>query len=347
MALPNIGITSTMVKTALSAASHKWSVLCTHPNINKWSKWKPVRFDKEEGLTVANLASVNYGIQVNNYSGIDAVKAAYMSEVDVWTYLLPRGGQAGEPYRKGDFRNYEQNATPVVGGSTVTPFISNEDGSDNTIIASLYTNGNASDTELGWSDLALGGRRLGLALYDGATLVRSSVASVGESNVVINTRTPTVLPAKNYTAILFLSNTTGGTSSNIGGLPAQPPFGFIVQVVSGTGVMVTIRGVWDIEFTNTINLTVRASNKTVGVGSLLNCTIKVRDWQNGYSDTLETEEKQINIGTLTVPPLSSGEIWSGVTTVNRSAYSSWKLYFDTTGTWAQRLEGAILMVQPD
>ena len=37
-----------------------------HPNINKWSKWKPVSFNKVTPITEGDLQTVNYGINTTN-----------------------------------------------------------------------------------------------------------------------------------------------------------------------------------------------------------------------------------------------------------------------------------------
>ena len=41
-ALPTTGITTTLVGTTLGVSSRDVGTLCTHPNINMWSKYKPV-----------------------------------------------------------------------------------------------------------------------------------------------------------------------------------------------------------------------------------------------------------------------------------------------------------------
>ena len=109
MKLPNTGITSTIVANEIGAASRKWSVLCTHPNINKWSKWKPVRHSSVVPITEAQLKSVSFGL-----SGSD--------------YDRPTGNTAS-PFRIGDFRNYNHDALPPVSveiisvnGNTTPPY---------------------------------------------------------------------------------------------------------------------------------------------------------------------------------------------------------------------------------
>lgn len=108
-ALPNTGITTTLVGQTLGSSSRDVGTLCTHPNINKWSKWKPVRFNKVSGLTLANLQSVNFGFLIPTDSNND-----YTILLEPWEYLKPRGGAQNEFYRLGDFRNYNHNSVRLI-----------------------------------------------------------------------------------------------------------------------------------------------------------------------------------------------------------------------------------------
>ena len=89
-------VTSAIVKAALGAAMDEWSQLIAHANINKWSRYKPVRGSWPAGM------SGKYGFNLPTN----------------WDYLKPRGGGSnGEPTRAGDFRGYEHDkdiAGPVV-----------------------------------------------------------------------------------------------------------------------------------------------------------------------------------------------------------------------------------------
>ena len=107
MALPNTGISTSLVRSTIGAATNDVGSLCTHPNINKWSKWKPVSFNSVNGLTVANLQSANFGLQPS------ASSTSYASVVSLkWGYNRPAGG-ASSPYRLGDFRNYNHTAMAI------------------------------------------------------------------------------------------------------------------------------------------------------------------------------------------------------------------------------------------
>ena len=108
MALPNTGITTSMVASAIGAATNDVGQLCTHPNINKWSKWKPVKYNSVTPITQAQLASVNFGITPPTPS------TDYTEVMDVkWGYQKPTGGSSS-PYRLSDFRNYNKTAEPIA-----------------------------------------------------------------------------------------------------------------------------------------------------------------------------------------------------------------------------------------
>ena len=121
MALPNSNISTTLVGTTLGSGSRDVGTLCTHPNINKWSKWKPVRFNKVTGLTEGELRSVNCGLLVypatTNYTTL--IPSSLM-----WFYERPRGVNGyNEPYRIGDFRNYNHEGAPVASIPTATRIV--------------------------------------------------------------------------------------------------------------------------------------------------------------------------------------------------------------------------------
>ncbi len=119
MALPNTNISTSLVGDTLGSGIRDVGTLCTHPNINKWSKWKPIRRNKVSGITYADLQAVNYGLVVPTSSTTPEV--AITKE---YYYNKPRGGLFNEWYRLGDFRNYNHNAispTCGIGDMTVYP----------------------------------------------------------------------------------------------------------------------------------------------------------------------------------------------------------------------------------
>lgn len=103
-ALPNTGITTSMVASAIGASTNDVGTLCSHPNVNKWSRWKPISLAKITGITESDLSSVKYGFTIPsaNAAGSDTLSAS-------WTYNKPTGGSTS-PYRLGDFRNYQHSS---------------------------------------------------------------------------------------------------------------------------------------------------------------------------------------------------------------------------------------------
>lgn len=95
---------------------YDWGYICSnqHGKINKWAKYKPVRYDKVGELTERERANVNFGIDMNISSAGDSylnnIKDGY--KYGTWTYLPPRGG--AEAYRITDFIGYSAQAVPFV-----------------------------------------------------------------------------------------------------------------------------------------------------------------------------------------------------------------------------------------
>ena len=111
MALPNSNISVAMVKAELGAATNNVGQLCIHPNVNKWSKWKPVRYNSPSPLTEAEFKSKKYGFDIP----FD-VKADSTILSTAGGYLKPRGaGTINEHYRLTDFANYNKLAIMPIG----------------------------------------------------------------------------------------------------------------------------------------------------------------------------------------------------------------------------------------
>ena len=111
MALSNTGISISAVKNALGASTNDVGLLCTHPNINRWSRWKPIRSSKLDGITEADIVSAKSGLVVPSVNGYANIINYYRSNPNfTFPYNKPRGGTYNEFYRLGDFRNYDSAA---------------------------------------------------------------------------------------------------------------------------------------------------------------------------------------------------------------------------------------------
>lgn len=110
MALASTGITTSAVGNALGTTSRNVSTLCKHANINKWAKGKPVPYPQSAGITDANRKFVNQGLNLNDATSIDiGTLFSNASSGKGWNYTPPSGG-TNQPFRLGDFRNYNHSA---------------------------------------------------------------------------------------------------------------------------------------------------------------------------------------------------------------------------------------------
>ena len=99
MALPNDKISIPMVARELGTTENDLGRLCTHENINKWSKYKPVRHPSKTKLTEEELKSTNFGLGHGTTGGDYSGK--------------PIGGEIS-PFRLSDFAGYNHYAYPPV-----------------------------------------------------------------------------------------------------------------------------------------------------------------------------------------------------------------------------------------
>jgi len=90
------------------------SFFTTSANINKWSKKKPVDYNKTAPLTEQEFKLANYGLS-NYYLGRTMTPKQLMDAAiagtDFYPYVLPSGG-ASSPYRLSDFCEYNTKAEP-------------------------------------------------------------------------------------------------------------------------------------------------------------------------------------------------------------------------------------------
>lgn len=125
MALPSTGITTSLVGSTIGTTSRVLSTLCTHPNINCWSVWKPIQ-STATTLTYDILNNARFGLSFHQGTGTSPV-ALYQiwsgsTNVKGYTYNIP---QSVNLKRLGDFRNYDHSApipyqTTFIADSTIT-----------------------------------------------------------------------------------------------------------------------------------------------------------------------------------------------------------------------------------
>ena len=99
------------VKQALGVGSNDLGTLCKSDKINKWSKIKPIRHSKKNGMTDSDYTT--------HFCGMDAPVSTSLPLLDIymgmkvagtfsnWIHLIPRGLDENEPYRLEDFLRYD------------------------------------------------------------------------------------------------------------------------------------------------------------------------------------------------------------------------------------------------
>lgn len=119
MAALSTPINTTKVANTIQSSSRNVGVLCTASTINKWSKHKPIRYPKVDGLlekewrgTTADIfQNIIYGLKV----GTGGTNWKDLHNTDYKYVGRPTGG-ANAPYRLGDFRGYDHDARPSLYG---------------------------------------------------------------------------------------------------------------------------------------------------------------------------------------------------------------------------------------
>ncbi|HHX66426.1 MAG TPA: hypothetical protein GX708_00010 [Gallicola sp.] len=143
MALPNSNISVSMVKSAIGSGSNDVGTLCTHPNINKWSKWKPVIYPSVHPISIAALTNAHFGLEVHEFTPADTNDP----EAHKFIYSRPTGGVTS-PYRLGDFRNYDHEAVPSY-FPTALPSIKNKAIIPYSVFWGIAKNNNPGNALLG------------------------------------------------------------------------------------------------------------------------------------------------------------------------------------------------------
>lgn len=186
MALPNTGISVSMVKSAIGASTNDVGSLCSHPNINKWSRWKPIRRNKLDGITLSDIATVRGGLQFVEFDTLAALVTYYRNNPSYsFEYLKPRGGAQNEFYRLGDFRNYDHTAFRwyIVGGKREIYF-----SSDPVAQLFLQTEGININYNLGWESVSMNDHYYGAMIVPQGTTgnIQVGLSTIPFSNTSVN-----------------------------------------------------------------------------------------------------------------------------------------------------------------
>ena len=324
MALPTTGITTTIVKQAIGLASNSVNVLCNNYNINKWSKYKPVRYNsvapnRGAGADWWRANDGNCGLSIPSYPNIAAMFTALRGGANTWDYLPPTG-VAGQPLRLADFRGYEHSAQPFLVPMQLNPIYFRALGIMGTALDLRVPGPNElSVTDLG-NTYNLGSMYYGVAICKQGTTgykymtqnITMSAGGGGGIDVPISNELGT------YEVVYFLAEAEKLSFSDPDKVNTFIPIPNAMQIVTieNSPILVLVSGTW---ISSTSNWEVVIENKSNMQIALTGCSLKIRYGDNTEFEPLEFGEASFTIpigsdGTITVLP-NSEQIVSG-TSVN-------------------------------
>lgn len=131
------GISIGDIKEVLRSPSMDIGGIVTNGSINKWAKYKPIRYDSVSGITEAQRRELLYGLKVTSYLTLSGLVGSY-SDSSEYSYYKPRGKNTNnEWFRLLDFDGYDHNSVcPVASFHCVNSGTRVYEGTD--LIATLY-----------------------------------------------------------------------------------------------------------------------------------------------------------------------------------------------------------------
>ena len=288
MALPNSNISVAMVKSELGAATNDVGRLCIQPNVNKWSRWKPVAISNlVSPATIEDLAGAQYGLNIPFFLTRAELISYYNSNNGEWTHTKPSGGMLA-PYRLSDFRNYEHNASRFY--TVIIP--SEHVGGGGVPIQMSHF---AVQGGLTWSDFLEDINNL----HFGATASNGQTAIESEPITADNVGYVTIPTTTNITSYAFLAEVSPVDPSNILRYYALEGGKGNTNYLS-TGLTVTMVNNM-ISGSNRVNAQFTLTNTSTGASVTDNSvSVQVRYGDKQPTDGLEIGEATFNFGNITV-----------------------------------------------
>ena len=295
MALPNSNISTTLVGNTLASSSRDVGTLCTHPNINKWSRWKPIRSNKVVGLVEQDLINSKFGLDIVSRSTIYDL-LTYYSTNSIWNYLKPTGG-AISPYRLGDFRNYDHSAYIAF---NTTQLNNSYYKTDDKIRNWIYNDQSALTSLIRWDELGYGNYYFGACIAKKSDFQQNTrftdpfSVKLGEApstyvDVLIGN-----LDLGDYVVAQYITN-DNVISANQHFIPI--PNGYFEVQIKKSALFVIITGT---RVGANVDWTLSISNESSSSITLNNVQIIARYGGKTFGSTLESGEKSTSLGSITI-----------------------------------------------
>jgi len=337
MALTTTAITTTIVKQAIGVGSFNVGTLCKSTNINRWSKYKPVRYADVDpvrgtGAVWWKANDGNCGLNIPNYPSMAAMFTALRNNVTMWDYLQPSGGSS-QPFRIYDFGGYEHSAKPPLVPMVLNPkyyaSLGNLGASLDLRVQSAY--------ELAIGDIGVT-YNLG-SMYYGVAICKQGTAGYKYMTQTVNIATsqggaidvPISSELGKYEVVYFLASNPKALLSDPDKVNAFIPVPNAMQIVDiqSTPISVTVSGTFALQ---TAKYSIIIYNGYGVQMSINGCNIAFRYGDKAPSETLVMGEKTKSLGNVVVPANSSITLTGTIAAVGTEyATRGGYLYF-TNGT---------------
>lgn len=339
MALGTTGITTTLVANTIGVGSNDTGTLCSSSNINKWSKFKPVKYNGTGNFWKA--ADGNCGLSITSSNSIAGI-TNLVNTGTTWIYNKPTGG-ATSPYRLGDFRGYNHSAeSPIAVDVPLESYIS----AGSTQVSMFL---NEDDYTVKLSDIDsikntyFGAYLVGTNGTTGARMITATsplISGVTYLDIPIND-----LNTGNYYIYPLLSDTVNTSTLSIpGGIIYYPLDGVtksnitIKSTSSNITVMITCGWYNDDHTTNEIIYSVEITNNSASSTILTNCYTSVKFFEHDITDNMVMGETQTSRGNITVAGNSTYTINGSATAYYDDSVNGFNVWFTSVTPAIQAFE---------
>lgn len=299
--------------------------LCTHINVNKWSKYKPVVNDN-----IFTSVSPEWwlgndgkcGLKITEYGTLAALIAAYNSGTIDWAYQKPTGG-AASPYRLTDFKGYYHDAT-----SPLLDWSSNEYAlniaSDSTLLVSMQTRAIDAIKSINLFNISdFRDWYFGAVMTNGAVVKACSCATT-VLDADFNVNIPIFgTPIGEYDLYPFISNLP--IDKNPTKFVALDGFTKKITQIYNSQYSITIIANWDVYLT-TCSYTINIQNR--GRASIIkNPYVFIRDGSAAWNASFKTGEALSNLYEVSTIANDITIINGTVKVTNHAAFPTWRFWF--------------------
>lgn len=303
---PTTNLTQKYVCYAFGYLKARLSTLCTHPDINIWSKYKPVSraFTGNRPSDWWKGRNNNCGISYTVFSRVTDFVSAVDAGRPLFMHDAPTGTQ-NAPYRLGDFCGYNPDAVPPIFASNVKgKYYQNYGEMGVSCVLRQPMEGELSAADV--FDNSLQGNYFGCALVEGSGSSMTYRWMTADGRIADNDTVITVpidvLKATKYRVYFFVTNlhkpdfTSGDAAGQIMGMPGEQAQE--IEIIS-TNIWINIQA----QFVDGgVTGRVIVNNMSGEYVFLNNCAVHFRYGNKDEGDAFVQGEGLVNLGNITVPP---------------------------------------------